>query len=632
MNKLIIQKRFHLFHNFSTFTEQTRIPNELRSFISSLQECSLHKNLSKGKAVHCNMLKNELLKYPFSVTGLINLYSKCNRPNDAFSIFNGTQDRNLFIWNAIISGFVGNGLSRDGFELYRRMRHEEDALFPDKFTFPCVIKACCDLAEVMEVRKIHAEVFKVGLDGDAFVTSALINFYLKFNFMVEAQHLFEQLPEWEKDVVLWNSMINGYAQIGLYDEALNVFSRMLEEGVTPSNFSVTGILSVFTVKEDLTNGRLIHGFVKKSGYESYVVVCNSLIDMYGKCKSVDSADQIFEEMSERDIFSWNSIISIHEQASDYAGTMRRFGWMRDAGVLPDIVTVTIALPACSHLAALMRGREIHGYMIVNGMTRDGYTGAVSDVHVENAVMDMYVKCGSLQDAQSVFDNMRERDVASWNIMIMGYGMHGYGNEALAMFSHMCETQVRPDEVTFVTILSACSHAGLVCHGREILAKMELDYGVVPTIEHYACVVDMLGRAGHLNEAYELALRIPIDNSPVVWRSFLAACRLHGNAALAETAAEKIVELDPGHSGSYVLISNLYGSIGRYEAVSDLRQTMRVENVKKTPGCSWVELKTGVHIFATRDHTHPASDHIYSELDALLGNLCAYGYVPDVIYA
>ncbi|KAF9610409.1 hypothetical protein IFM89_022320 [Coptis chinensis] len=628
MNKLITAKKDTVLRKLSTFGEQTKIPSKLRTLLSSLQACAHQKNVLKGKEIHATILLNDFMDYPFSVTALINLYSKCNRPDDAFAIFKNAPERNLFIWNAIIAGSVGNGLSRDGFELYQEMRRHDNVV-PDKYTYPCVIKACCDLGKVGEVRGIHGEVLKSGFDNDSFIVSSLINFYLKFSCMVEAQHLFEQLSKGEKDVVLWNSLINGYAQIRQFTEALDVFGKMMEEGVTPTKFTLTGILSVFTMTKDLKNGRIIHGYVKRTGYESDISVSNALIDMYGKCKSVAAADNFFENMSERDLFSWNSIISVHEQSADYNGTLMLFHRMQGAGVQPDIVTITTVLPACSHLSAFMRGREIHGYMIVNGMTKDCYIKDVKCVHVENAVMDMYAKCGSLEDAQLVFDKMRNRDVASWNIMTMGYGMHGYADKALDMFSRMCEKGVRPDEVTFVTILSACSHAGLVESGRNFLAKMELDYGVIPTIEHYACVVDMLGRAGHLNEAYQLALTIPVETNAVLWRAFLAACRLHRNAPLANIAAQKVFELEPDHCGSYVLISNVYGSTGRYEDVSEMRQTMRNTNIHKTPGCSWVELKSGVHRFGMEDRTHPASNHLYSELDALTGNLFAYGYTPDV---
>ncbi|XP_043723054.1 pentatricopeptide repeat-containing protein At3g14730 [Telopea speciosissima] len=599
-------------------------PINLSRYITYLQSCAINKNLTKGKEIHSCLVVTGLLCSPFSITSLINMYSKCNQLDDALSIFNGAHDRNIFAWNAIIAGFITNGLSRSAFEFYQRMKLEGVA--PDKYTLPCLIKACSDISEVVEVKKIHSGLFKIGLESNDFVSSALINFYLKFNFVQEAQQLFEELTE--RDVVLWNAMIIGYAQMGEVNLALRVFERMGKEGVVHSNFTLTGILSVFAMIGDVNNGRAVHGYAVKIGCESEVVVANSLIDMYGKCKSISEALRVFEMMLERDVFSWNSIISVHEQYGDHDKTLRLFERMQKAGVRSDTVTIAAVLPACSNLAALMRGREIHGYMIVNGLMKDDYGEDIVDVYVDNAVLDMYVKCGSLRDACMFFDKMRKRDVASWNIMIMGYGLHGFGDEAVNVFLHMGESSVRPDEVSFICVLSACSHAGLVDQGCKILAHMEEDHGVVPTVEHYACVVDMLGRAGRLDEAYELALGMPIEPNPVVWRAFLASCRLHGNTKLAEFALQRLLELEPEHCGSYVLMSNIYGTIGRYEEVSDIRHTMIERNVKKTPGCSWVELKSGVHVFVTVDRTHAECDCIYEELDGLYGHLHEYGYVPD----
>ncbi|KAB2637228.1 pentatricopeptide repeat-containing protein [Pyrus ussuriensis x Pyrus communis] len=596
----------------------TQPPHDLAACIASLQACARRQNLRKGKQVHSFMLANGFVRSPLSTTSLINMYSKCNQMDDAVSTFNYQSfDHNVFAYNAVIAGFIANGLGRDGFEFYRRMRFA--GVLPDKFTFPCVIRGC---SGVLELRKIHGLVVKFGLELDVYVGSALVNTYLKFGLMEEAQEVFDELPV--RDVVLWNAMVNGFAQIGRLEEALAVFRMMGEEGVVPSRFTVTGVLSVFAVMGGFNNGRAVHGFATKMGYDSGVEVLNALIDMYGKCKCVGDALKIFEMMVEKDIYSWNSIIAVHEQCGDHDGTLRLFDRMLRAGVLPDLVTITTVLPVCAHLAALMHGREIHGYMIKNGLERDVN---VDDVQITNAVMDMYAKCGSMRNAYMVFDKMRNKDVASWNIMIMGYGMHGYGSRALDVFSDMFEAQIRLDEVTFVGVLSACSHTGLVREGREFLRQMKSKYGVVPTIEHYTCVVDMLGRAGHLEEAYELVLEMPIETNPVLWRALLAACRLHGNQDLAEVAGQKVIELDPGHSGNYVLMSNLYVANGQYDEVTEVRHSMSQQNVKKTPGCSWIELKDGVHAFITGDRAHPKANFIYAELDSLTARLGEIGSVP-----
>ncbi|KAJ4703804.1 Pentatricopeptide repeat-containing protein [Melia azedarach] len=628
ISKISITKPFSSCFNFCISSKNQFFfhPYNLTTCITSLQLCAHQRNLVKGQEILSYMLRTGLINSPLSITSLINMYSKCNQMHYALFVFkNLSSEHNVFAYNAMISGFYSNGFALKGLDMFKHMR--QFGVLPDKYTFPCLIKCCCDVMDVLEVKKIHGMVFKLGLDLDVFIGSALVNTYLKFQYMEDAQELFEELPD--RDVVLWNAMVNGYAQIGKFDEALGIFKKMSEEGVLMSRFTVTGVLSVITMMGGFNNGRAVHGTVLKMGYNSGVAVMNALIDMYGKCKSLGDALEIFEMMEEKDIFSWNSIMAVHEQCGDHDGTLRLFDRMLGARIQPDLVTVTTVLPACSHLAALMHGREIHGYMIVSGLSKNGNCEDIDDVLMNNALMDMYAKCGSMTDAQMVFNKMSNKDVASWNIMILGYGMDGHGHEALSMFPCMCEAKLKPDEVTFVGLLSACSHSGFVSQGREFLEQMESRYGVVPTIEHYTCVIDMLGRAGQLNEAYELALAMPVEANPVVWRTLLAACRLHGDADLAEIAAQRAFQLEPGHCGNYVLMSNVYVAVGRYEEVLDVRHTMRQQNVRKTPGCSWIELKNGVHTFITSDQSHPEARSIYAGLRSLTARLYEHGYVPSV---
>lgn len=530
----------------------------------------------------------------------------------------------MFCFNAIINGFITNEDPFKGLEFYREMRAR--GVFPDKYTFPCLLKGCCDIMEVLEVRKIHGLVFKLGLDLDLYVGSGLVKCYLKFLFMGDAEKVFDELLV--RDVVLWNAMVNGYAQVGQFDEALGVFRKMCLEGVEMSSFTVTGVLSAFTMTGDVENGKAVHGVVLKMGYGSSIVVSNALIDMYGKCKCVGEAFKIFKMMDERDIFSWNSIIFVHEQCGDHDNTLRLLGMMLRDDIRPDLITLTTVLPSCTQMAALMHGKVIHGYMIVNGLSKGGNSEDFDDVLIINGIMDMYAKCGSMREAHLVFDKMSHKDVASWNILIMGYGMHGYGREALDMFSLMCESEFKPDDVTFVGVLSACSHAGFVSLGRQILGQMKSKYGVVPTIEHNTCVVDMLGRAGQLEEAYQLALASPTEANAVVWRALLAACRLHGNSDIAEVAAKHVLQFEPEHSGSYVLMSNVFVAAGKYEEVLDVRNMMRQQNVRKLPGCSWIEVKSGVHAFFNGDRTHPGTNSIYEGLHSLTALLHEHDYVPD----
>ncbi|PIN21489.1 hypothetical protein CDL12_05793 [Handroanthus impetiginosus] len=607
---------FQFSRNFSS--KQTPLVN-LRTCITLLQSSAQNQELSKGRKIHARMLVSGHLGSPLSATSLINMYSKCKSITDAMSVFYAsTHFHNVFVYNSIIAGLTVSDLPIEAFEFYCKMRLV--GIAPDKFTFPCAIKACTN---VVDLKNIHGLLFKLGLDFDLFIGSALVHCYLKFELMNDALEVFGGLPV-KDDIVLWNAMINGYVQIGEFNKALMIFRRMADDGLIPKPFTVTGVLSALALAGEVYNGKLFHAFAIKMGYDLGVEVLNALIDMYGKCGQLADALVVFENMIEKDMYSWNSIISVHEQCGDHEGTLWLLKGMLSSGFRPDLVTVTAALPACSYLAALMHGREIHGYMIINGLADLGST------YTDNAIMDMYAKCGSMREAHLVFDKMKVKDVASWNIMVMGYGLHGFGNKALELFSRMCEGELKPDAVSFVGVLAACSHAGFITRGRELLAEMQTRYGVTPAIEHYACVIDMLGRAGQLEEAFELISSMSIKPNQVVWRAFLAACQLHGNACLAEFAAQRVVELDPEHCGNYVLMSNIYGAAGRYEEVADLRHMMRQQYVKKSPGCSWIELSNGMHMFFKGDRSRPEGHFAYDELDSLTACLREHGHIQDVI--
>ncbi|GAB2228096.1 hypothetical protein Droror1_Dr00009926 [Drosera rotundifolia] len=613
---------FHLFRFSSSLScaqsSKQDLPTSVPTCIAYLQSCARSYDHKRGKELHSWMLKSDFLNSPLSITSVINMYSKCRNMSYASSVFEvSTSLHNVYIYNAIIAGCVGNDLCEEGFDLFVRMRYQ--GVMPDKFTFPCVIKGCL---EVFVVKKVHGFLLKLGLESDVFIGSALVSSYLKYGEVDIAHDVFDELDE--RDAVLWNSMINGYVKMGGFDLALDVFRQMSEDGVSPSNFTCTGVLSALSMKEDLNNGKAIHGLLIKKGYDSTVAISNALLDLYGKCKFLESAIQIFDTMVEKDIFTWNSLISVHGLSGDYYETMRLFSMMLAAGIKPDLVTVTIVLPACANLAALMHGKEIHKFMITNGFGNYGDIMHFEVMYLNNSLLDMYAKCGSMRCANVVFNMITVKDLAAWNIMIMGYGMHGHGEKALLMFNHMCASKLKPDGVTFVAVLSACSHAGLVVEGQKYLSEMESRFGITPIIEHYVCVINMLGRAGQLEAAYELLVTTPIENNAVAWRSFLSACELHGNADFAQVAAQHIFELEPEHCGNYVLMSNVYGAVGRYVEVSDLRLTMRDQNINKLPGCSWIEVKNDVHFFGTCDQAHPETDLINVMLRSLVAVLYEYG--------
>ncbi|XP_042390287.1 pentatricopeptide repeat-containing protein At3g14730-like [Zingiber officinale] len=584
--------------------------SNLHACVSLLQLCAARRDLTRSRELHAHLLTTGLHSSRFAISALISLYSKCARPVEALSVFlsDRTPTPDLFVWNAALSALASNGLPADALRLFRRL-FSEVGLSPDEFTFPCAIKACSDLGDSDVLQEIHAALFKVGFSDEMFAASALVHAYLKMGLLNEAEQVFDVLPQ--RDVVLWNSMVNGFAHLCQFARSLDYFRRMINEGVIPSKYTVTGILSVFTAWADLRNGKKIHAFVLKTRYDNEISVSNSLINLYGKCHLLEDAERIFESMQEKDVVSWNSMISAYQYSAHHSKTLQLFCQMRRNGIMLDAITVAAVLPACSHLAALRLGREIHGLVITSSMS-------AKDVFVVNALMDMYAKCGTLEEARLVFDRMLEPNVTSWNIMIDAYGIHGLGAEAVDLFEQMVGVGLTPDEITFVGVLSACSHAGLVETGKELLHRMESEFGLTPAMEHYSSVADMLGRAGFLEEAKGVAEKAGVRGAGV-WRAYLAACRMHGEAGQAVEAAERVVEMEPQGSGSYVLMASAYGGAGKFNELAEVRSQMSQKGVRKAPGCSWVEVAGArLHAFVAGDQNHPEAEEIYTALHGLFG--------------
>eukprot|EP01018_Ginkgo_biloba_P039769 Gb_41015 [translate_table: standard] len=468
------------------------------------------------------------------------------------------------------------------------------------------------------LKQVHARLLRNGIEQNVFLGTQLVTKYAICGSMEYARLVFDKI--YEQDVVLWNAMIRGYAKYGLGEEGLRLYYQMQRSGIQPDKFTYPCILKACAKVSALQEGREIHDHIVRAGCDSDVYVGNSLIQMYAECGRLDDARQVFDKMPARDLVSWTKMIAGYAQKGHAKEALILFHEMQLADITPDPVTVVIVLPVCAHLGALQQGKWIHDYIIRSGFE--------SDVFVGTALMDMYAKCGNVEIARNVFDKMSKRDVVSWNAMIGGYGIHGYGEAALALFSQMQQTHVMPDHVTFIGVLSACSHAGLVDEGWRYFDCMTHDYSITPAVEHYACMVDLLGRAGHLDEAQGFIRKMPLEPDAGVWGALLGACRIHCNIELGECVAEYLFDLEPEHSGYYVLLSNIYAAAGRWDDMEKVRTIMKDRGVKKTPGRSLIEINNEVHAFLVGDKSHPQSEKIYAMLDTLAWQMEEAGYVPD----
>eukprot|EP01018_Ginkgo_biloba_P019289 Gb_18149 [translate_table: standard] len=482
--------------------------------------------------------------------------------------------------------------------------------------------ACASLLQactsIEELKQIHAQMSKTELKQNIFLLTKLVSMYAMCGTMDDAGLVFDKISE--RDVFIWNVMIRGYAMNGPFEESLALYYQMQQASMQPNNFTFTFVLKACCGLSALREGKEIHDSVVRTGHESDVFVANTLVAMYAKCGCMEIASQVFDKMHKRDVVSWNTMIAGHVQNESAKEALSVFNQMQRAHVKPNSVTMVSMLQACIRLAALQHGKWIHGYIIRGGI--------VSNVILGNCLIDMYAKCGSIDIARKVFDEMPERNVVSWSAMISGYGMHGHAKDALAVFLQMQQRGIKPNDVTFVSVLSACSHSGLVDEGRQYLECMVRDYCITPRLEHYACMVDLLGRAGHLDEAQEFIENMPLEPGPSVWGALLGSCRIHCNIELGEHVAERLFYLEPERAGRYVLLSNVYAAAGKWDDVSKVRKMMQDRRVKKTPGCSLIEVNNTVHAFLVGDRSHPQSEEIYATLETLAGQIKMAGYVPD----
>eukprot|EP01018_Ginkgo_biloba_P037439 Gb_29879 [translate_table: standard] len=583
------------------------------SHASLLQACN---DIRSVKQIHAHMLVTGLNANAFLCTKLVNVYNECGSVDNARLVFDEKNRKNVFLWNAMIRGYSWNGPCKETLELYYQMKQE--GIPPDNFTLSFVLKACASLSFLQEGRKIHCQIVRTGFESHVFVGNSLIDMYAKCGSIDVARQLFDTMSE--RDVVSWNAMISGFVQNGRANEALTLFYQMQLADVQPNCVTVATVLSACAHVGALQQGRWIHDYIIRSGFECDIFLGNSLIDMYAKCGNIDVARQFFNKMPKRNVVSWTSMITGYSQNGHADDACTLFQQMLLAEVKPDPVTMASVLQACAHLGALTQGKWIHRCILRSGLE--------ADVSVGNSLVAMYAKCGSVEIARRVFDKMSERNVVSWSAMIAGYGMHGHGQDAVALFVEMQQTDTKPDHITFICVLSACSHAGLVDDGWQYFNSMIQDYCITPGLEHYACIVDLLGRAGHLQEAQDFIKMMPLKPDAGVWGALLSACRVHCNIQLGECVAEHLFALEPKNAGYYVLLSNIYAATGRWDEVAKVRTMMKESGVRKTPGCSFIEVNNRLYAFIVGDRSHPQSEKIYATLEALARQMEAAGYVPN----
>jgi len=503
---------------------------------------------------------------------------------EALDLFRRMPERNVVSWTAMIVAYSKHGCSQEALRLFYEMMLT--GVRPDQFTFSSVLLACASLAAVEYGKEVHENIIKNGFQSDVFVGNALVDMYAKCGRIADAQKMFENMLE--RDLVSWNAMITGYAQNGQLNEALMLFRDMPERDVVSWNVMIA------TYAQNGYTDEAWNLFQKMP--ERNAVSWTAMIAQCAQDGQFVEAKSLFQEMPERDIISWNAMIAGYVQNGSFHEALHLFGQMQMTDMKPNTVTFVGIISACANMAGVEHGKKVHGDIIRNGFE--------SDTTLGNSLIDMYAKCSSIKTARKVFDKMPERVVVSWNTMIGGYGMHGCGNEALQLFEQMQHSGLKPNHVTFLVVLFACSHAGLLDDGWRYFDLMSRHYQIEPLIEHYCCMVDLLGRAGFLDEAEDFINKMSVNPNAAIWRSLLGACTVHYNVELGERVADLLFESDPNNSAHYVLLSNMYALAGRWDDVEKVRALMKDRSVKKSPGCSWIEVRSKVHAFTVGDGTQP----------------------------
>eukprot|EP01018_Ginkgo_biloba_P015184 Gb_08053 [translate_table: standard] len=587
---------------------------------SILPACAYLTALQRGREIHDYVIRSGVDLVSFVENALIDMYAKCGRIDDACQVFDKMSLKNVVSWNSMISGFILNNHGDDALILFEQMQLA--GMKANPITVLNVLPACAHSAALQNGKEIHYYIIRSGFNSDITVINALVAMYAQCGSIEDARKVFDKMPQ--RDVCSWTAMIAGYNQNSECDKAFYVFHQMQLAGVRPNSVTIASVVTACANSASLQLGKEIHNYVIKCGFESDVIVGNALIAMYAKCENLENANRVFDKASQKSMVSWNTMITAYVQNGYGNHALKLFREMQLSGAKPNSITIASVLPACAYLVGLQQGKEIHDYIFRSGFE--------SDVFVGSAVVDMYAKCGSIKDACQVFDNMSHRDVVAWTAMIVGYAMHGHAEDALALFSQMRLKGMKPNKITFTGVLSACSHAGLVAKGWQYFDLMSQDYSITPSMEHYACMVDLLGRAGQLYEAIDFIENMPLEPNARVWGALLGACRIHCNTELGKYVAEHLFQLENESTGNYVLLSNIYAAAGRWDDAEVVRKAMKKKGLQKIPGCSWIEVKNTVHTFLAGDTSHPQTQKIYAMLESLAVQMEVAGYVPDKNFA
>ncbi|XP_024175887.2 pentatricopeptide repeat-containing protein At4g38010 [Rosa chinensis] len=562
------------------------------------------KTLSCFKQIHAKTVTSGLACNELVATNVVNFLGKSVTHFDYACDFLKQVDWrvNSFPFNMLISGYANGENAGEAVLVYRRI--VRDGFMPDMFTIPAVLKSCVKFLGMGEGRQVHGVVVKMGFQWDVYVQNSLVHFYSVCGDCGSASKVFDEMRV--RDVVSWTGLVSGHVKAGLFGEAVSLFLRM---DVKPNVATFVSVVVACGRMGYLNVGKGVHGLILKHSLGMDLVVGNAVVDMYVKCESLCEAKRVFDELPERDIVSWTSLISGYVQCKRPRESLDLFCSMQTMGIEPDKIILSSVLSACASLGALDYGRWVHEYIDRKGIKWD--------VHIGTAMIDMYSKCGCINMALRTFSELPCGNVSTWNALLGGLAMHGHGHEALKKFEEMTRSGIRPNAVTFLAVLTACCHSGLIDEGRGYFHQMiSTPHNLSPRLEHYGCMVDLLCRAGLLVEAQKLINTMPMQPDVLILGALLSACKAKNDAELSQEILDRLLQLEWQDSGVYVLLSNIFAANKRWADATRIRRLMKKRGIQKAPGSSVIEVDGKAHEFLVGDTSHPQNEDIHVVLDIL----------------
>ncbi|CAN1141916.1 Putative pentatricopeptide repeat-containing protein At3g11460, mitochondrial [Linum perenne] len=576
------------------------------TLVGVLSSCAHLGAQGIGMEVERHMHACGFVSNPFLNNALINMYARCGNLVKARQIFDSLPVKSLISWTAIIGELVNKSHFSDALSLYLHMLRYSAT--PNAVTFALVLKSSALLSLLFTGKQLHCQIIRTGCLSESFVRTSLLSMYSKCGFVDVARQVFDENPQSKELTSCYNALISGYSMNLRLKDAVFLFCEMSELRVPIDGVTMLGLVPVCGILGNLGLGICVHCYCVKLSLNFDWAVGNGLLSMYLRCGEIISGRKLFDEMPRKRLVTWNAIINGYAQNGLANDVLELYREMGSSGIHPNPLTLVGVLSSCANLGAHEVGMEVEMQTHARGFMLDPF--------LNSGLINMYARCGNLVKAREIFDGLSANNLVSWTAIIGSYGMHGEGEIAVELFDDMIKSGTRPDGRVFVNVLSACSHAGLTDKGLHYFDAMEHKYKLHPGPEHYSCMVDLLGRAGRLEEAHRLIKSMKAEPDDAVWGALLGACKIHRNVELAELAFERVIELEPTNIGYYVLLSNIYKDAGNSEGILRIRRMMRERKLKKDPGCSYVEFMGKVHIFLSGDKSHPQSKQIYKFLDEL----------------